>query len=161
MTYTNLTETAEPDFDGDLYHFLLGIALLGIDLGEGKAAIEISEVLCRLRPDLPQARISHAMGYMSFGQWAAAIRELEVALEIFPGLEVANALLGLNMKLHNRSGWERYLHAVIKSGHNEALVVMAYELLGQACEASAVHVDAGSSETENPSDFSSGYKFWA
>lgn len=156
------TEKSDPLISGNLYRLLLQIALLGAEVGEAQAAIQVADALHEVRPDLPQARAVRAMGHVNLGQRDVAVRELEATLEHFPDFQLGKALLGVCMKLSGRSGWQSHLESVIDDGRDEFAVGMACEVMGRAREASSAHVGAGSSETQQaPPDFGSAHVVWA
>jgi hypothetical protein len=158
MTFT---EQSDPLISGDLYRLLLQVALLGIEIREARAAMQMVEPLISIRPDVPHAHAVHAVCCLSLGQRDDAIRELESTLEHFPGFPLGETLLGVCMKLSGRSGWQSHLEAVIDAGRDEFAIAIACRTMGRTPEAGLVHVGAGSSETQAPPDFGSGHVMWA
>ena len=155
------TEKKDSLLSGDIYRLLLQIALLGAEVGEARAAIEVAEALQKVRPDLPQARAVQAMGYVNLGQRDVAVRELEATLECFPGFQLGKALLGVCMKLSGRSGWQAHLEAVIEDGRDQFAVGMACEGMGRTHASSSTDVGAASGETPALPDCGSGHVVWA
>lgn len=125
------TERSDALMGGDVYRLLLRIALLGIELGDKEAPIHIAEVLQRVRPDLPHARGVLAMCRLGLDQGNEAVRELESTLADFPDFQLGRALLGVCLKISNRSGWRHHLDAVVDDGRDEFAVAMACEVLGR------------------------------
>ena len=155
------TEKSDSLISGDVYRLLLQIALLGAEVGDARATLQIAEALQSARPDLPQACAVHAMGYLSLGQRDAAIRELEDTLDRFPDFQLGKALLGVCMKVGGRSGWQSHLDSVIDDGRDEFAVGMACEVMGRPREAGLVSDGSVSSVTQAPPDFGSGHVVWA
>lgn len=130
------TERAEPLLHGDIYRLLLQIALLGAEVGDAAATLQIAEVLQHARPDLPHARAVLAMGHLNQGHRDEAVRELESTLQAFPDFQLGKALLGVCMKVGGHTGWQHHLDAVIDDGRDEFAVGMACEVLGRPNPAS-------------------------
>jgi hypothetical protein len=148
---------------GDVYRVLLQIALLGAEVGDPHATLQIAEVLQQARPDLPQARAVLAMGYLNLGRRDEAVRQLDATLDKFPDFQLGKALLGVCMRIGGHTGWQSHLDAVIDDGRDEFAVGMACEILGRphdAIQGSDPHDDTDDSP---PSDGagSSGYAVWA
>lgn len=141
------------------YRVLLQIGLLGAEIGNAQATIQITDGLMHVRPDLPQAHAVHAMAVLKLDQHDDAIRDLETALERFPDFQLGTALLGMCMKLGGRSGWQHYLESVIEDGRDEFAVGLACELLGRPRE-QAVR-DDGNVSNPRTDGSSGGYAVWA
>ena len=119
------TERPDPLIGGDIYRLLLQIALLGAEVGDAAATLQIAEVLQHARPDLPHARAVLAMGHLNLGRRDEAVRELEATLQQFPDFQLGKALLGVCMKVGGHTGWQHHLDAVSDAGRDEFAVGLA------------------------------------
>lgn len=158
-------DRARPDvlLGGDVYRVLLQIALLGAELGDPHATLQVAEVLQRARPDLPQARAVLAMGYLNLGRRDEAVRELESTLADFPDFQLGKALLGVCMRIGGHTGWQSHLDAVIEDGRDEFAVGMACEILERPREEILRGApDVGANEEAPAADHgAAGYAVWA
>ncbi|MES2888931.1 MAG: HrpB1 family type III secretion system apparatus protein [Pseudomonadota bacterium] len=144
---------------GDVYRVLLQIALLGAELGDAQATVQIAEVLEQARPDLPQACAVRAMGYLNLGRRDEAVRELESTLERFPDFQLGKALLGVCMRIGGRTGWQHYLDSVIDDGRDEFAVGMACEIMGRPQDQPVGNIEDAPKPDTNAN--STGYAVWA
>jgi len=120
---------------GGVYRLLMGIALLGSELGLSALATDMAAKLAELRPDLPHARSVLGIGRFQAGDHEGGLRILEEAAAEFPDHQMGKALLAVCMAEMGRSGWQQMFEAVIDDGRDENAVGLACAVLGRDNEA--------------------------